>query len=139
VRPDARGIGFRCGTLDGHPLDPAEVAAAALIGRVRRVVVGADGVVLDMSRIHRFFTGPRQLAVFLSESTCYWTGCNTPGSWCQADHLDAFNGPRRGSTNPGNGGPACGRHNRFKEHGFTVHRDERGRWHIYRPDGTEIV
>ena len=134
-----RGIGFRCGTLDGHPLDPAEVAAAALIGRVRRVVVGCRRRRArhepDPPVLHR--TAPaRRLPL---REHLLLDGLPHPGSWCQADHLDAFNGPKRGSTNPGNGGPACGRHNRFKEHGFTVHRDERGRWHIFRPDGTEIV
>ena len=43
-----------------------------------------------------------------------------------------------GRTNPGNGGPACGRHNRLKDHGFAARRDARSRMHVYRPDGTEI-
>lgn len=131
-------VGFRCGTLDGHPLDPAEVTAEALLGHVRRVVVGADGIVVDMGRRTRLFTGPRQLAVKIPQITCCWPGCSAPVSWCQADHLEAFNGSRQGSTCPGNGGPLCGKHNRFKQHGFTVHRDQRGRWHHHRPDGTEI-
>ena len=42
------------------------------------------------------------------------------------------------ANQPGNGAPLCGRHNRFKEHGFSVHLDEDGRWHTYRPDGSEI-
>jgi len=133
------GIGFRCSTLDGTPVDPAEATYAALVGHIRRVVVGSDGVVLDMGRRARLFTGPRQLAVRLHATTCIWTGCHVPNGRCQSDHLDAFNGPERGRTNPGNGGPACGKHNRLKEHGFTARRDERGRWHIYRPDGTEIT
>jgi hypothetical protein len=103
---------------------------------VRRAVVGWDGVVLDMSGLHKLFTGPLRQAVMLLAPTCYWPGCTTPVGRCQADHLD----PRRsgGRTNPGNGAPACGRHNRIKEHGFTVRRDARGRMHVHRPDGTEI-
>ena len=50
----------------------------------------------------------------------------------------AASGPG-GSTSPGNGGPACGTHNRHKERGFSVRRDEAGHWHTYRPDGTEIT
>jgi hypothetical protein len=133
------GAGFRCSTLDGTPVDPTEATASALLGHVRRVVVGSDGVVLDMGRRTRLFTGPRHLAVMIPETTCYWPGCNVPVTDCQADHLDGFNGRIRGPTNPRNGGPACGRHNRLKEHGFTVHRDEHGHWHIFRPDGTEIT
>ncbi|WP_421120096.1 hypothetical protein ACE2AJ_01725 [Aquihabitans daechungensis] len=132
-------VGFRCSTIDGRPLDPAEVVVATLIGHIRRVVVGTDGVVLDMGRKARCFTGARQLAVRLADRSCTWTGCDVPASECQCDHLDPYNGPDKGRTNPANGAPACGRHNRFKEHGFTVTRDPRGRWHIHRPDGTEIT
>ena len=128
--------GFRCETIDGHPVDPTEAFAAALVGRVRRAVVGWDGVVLDVSGYHRLFTGPLRDAVKLERTTCYWPGCNASVKHCQIDHLE----PRRngGRTNPGNGAPACGRHNRLKEHGFTVQRDARGRLHVYRPDGVEV-
>ena len=132
-------VGFRCGTIDGHPLDPTEVVVATLIGQVRRVVVGADGVVLDMGRTTRLFTGARQLAVRLADRACIWTGCEVPSSQCQSDHTRAFNGPDQGTTAPANGGPCCGRHNRLKERGYTASRDRTGRWHIHRPDGTEIT
>ncbi|MGI8938844.1 MAG: HNH endonuclease signature motif containing protein, partial [Iamia sp.] len=90
----------------------------------------------------RLFTGAAQLAVRLSATHCYWPGCHVPVTDCQTDHLrpwDDRGGTRLGgSTNPGDGAPACGRHNRFKEHGFTVHRDHTGTCHVHRPDGTEI-
>ena len=92
-----------------------------------------------MSRRARFFTGVRHLAVLLSQTTCYWPGCHVPVTDCQADHLEGFNSRTRGPTNPHNGGPACPKHNRLKERGFTVHRNADGHWHIYRPDGTEIT
>jgi len=136
--PPARhqGTEFRCETIDGHPIHPTEAFTNALVGRVRRAVVGWDGVVLDMSGLHQLFTGPLRKAIMLLALTCYWPGCTTPVGRCQADHLD----PRRsgGRTNPGNGAPACGRHNRLKEHGYTARRDARGRMHVHRPDGTEI-
>jgi len=140
-RPGTPGglIGYRCGTVDGRPLDPTEVVVAALIGQVRRTVAGADGVVMDMSRRTRLFTGARQLAVRLSSRSCVWTGCDVPSSDCQCDHLESFHGPGQGRTDPGNGAPACGRHNRKKEQGYTVVRDRYGRYHVYRPDGTEIT
>ena len=140
-RPGTPGelVGFRCGTVDGRPLDPTEVVVATLIGHVRRVVTRADGVVLDMGRKARCFTGARQLAVRLADRSCVWTACDVPSSQCQSDHVDSFNGPRQGRTDPGNGAPLCGRHNRMKEQGYTVVRDPWGRWHVYRPDGTEIT
>jgi len=34
---------------------------------------------------------------------------------------------------------ACARHNRWKQQrGFRTQRDPTGRWHTYRPDGSEI-
>ena len=130
------GRQFRCETLGGHPIDPTEAFAAALVGRVRRAVVGCDGVVLDMSGLHQLFTGPLRHAVMLLMTRCYWPGCKVTVSHCQMDHLE----PRRsgGRTNPGNGAPACGRHNRLKEHGYTVRPDARGRLRVHRPDGTPI-
>lgn len=133
------GTGFRCSTLDGTPVDPAEAVAHALLGHVRRVVIDRAGVVVDMGRCTRLFTGPRLLAVMIPQTTCYWPGCNVPVTHCQADHLEGFNSRTRGPTNPHNAGPACGRHNRLKEHGYTAHRDPNGHWHIHRPDGTEIT
>lgn len=139
AEPRSPGTTFTCRTADGVPLHPSEALAAAFTGHVRRVVFGADGVVLDMGRLRRLFRGPQRAAVMLSAQRCPWPGCLVPQSQCQADHLDAFNGPRQGSTDPGNGAPACGRHNRLKEQGFRAYRDDRGRIHVIRPDGTEII
>ncbi|MGI8939721.1 MAG: DUF222 domain-containing protein [Iamia sp.] len=132
---------YRCSTLNGNPIDPTEAVAQALNGHIRRVVVGADSVVIDLGRKQRLFTGSAALAVKLSATHCYWPGCHVPVTDCQSDHLRPWsNASDRGGgcTNPGDGAPACGRHNRFKEHGFTVRRDHTGTCHVHRPDGTEI-
>ncbi len=133
---------YRCSTLDGNPVDPTEAVAAALNGHIRRVVVGADSVVIDLGRRRRLFTGAAALAVRLSSTTCYWPGCEVPVTECQCDHLRPWSvradGSGGGCTCPGNGAPPCGRHNLFKEHGFTVRRDPTGTLHVLRPDGTEI-
>ncbi|MGI8755370.1 MAG: HNH endonuclease signature motif containing protein [Acidimicrobiales bacterium] len=129
--------GHRCSTLDGHPVEAREAVAQALIGHIRRVVVGADGVVIDLGRLRRTHTGSAQLAVRLSSMFCYWPGCNVRVTDCQTDHLTPW-ARHGGRTDPGNGAPCCGRHNRFKEHGHTVRRGGDGRMHVYRPDGTEL-
>ncbi len=131
-------VGFRCSTIDGHPVDPTEAVAHALTGHVRRVVIGADSTVIDLSRRRRLFTGAAALAVKLANTECYWPGCHVPVSDCQIDHLVPWADHGGGSTCPSNGGPACGKHNRHKEQGFTAWRDESGQWHVLRPDGTEI-
>ncbi|MDH3705783.1 MAG: 13E12 repeat family protein [Acidimicrobiia bacterium] len=134
---DPRRDGYRCSTLDGHPVEPTEATAASLTGHVRRVVIGSDSVVIDVGRRQRLFTGSAQLAVRLADTECYWPGCHVPVSQTQTDHLLPWP-DRRARTNPRNGGPACGRHNRTKERGFTPWRDPAGQWHVLRPDGTPI-
>lgn len=121
-------------TADGVWVSPAETVARALVGHVRRVVVDAAGVVVDVGRRQRLFTGSPRLAAMLATTRCYWHGCWTPATKCQIDHLTPFrNG---GATNSANGLPACGGHNLTKEQGFHVWRTRDGTWVIQRPDGT---
>jgi len=144
VRPpaDPDDESFRCSTIDGHPIEPTEAVAGSLLGKLRRVVIGADSVVIDLGRTARLFTGSARLAAQLGATECFWPGCHVPVSQCQIDHLTPFterdDGGGGGCTCPGNGGPACGNHNRHKENGYTVWRDPTGHWHTHRPDGTEI-
>lgn len=130
------GNRFRCETLDGSPVDAREAFAESLVAKVRRTVVGWDGVVLNQSGLHTLYTGSLRHAVKLTATECPWPGCHINVRHCQIDHLI----PRRsgGPTTPANGAPECGRHNRLKENGFTVFRDKHGRIHVLRPDGTEI-
>jgi hypothetical protein len=132
------GRAYRSETIDGHPIHPSEIIAAAFIGSVRRVVMGRSGVVLDMGRRERLFRGPRRTAIQLTNTSCPWPGCDVPSSQCQSDHIDGWAAPTRGPTGPDNGRLLCGKHNRLMEHGFTAVRDPLDRWHFYRPDGTEI-
>jgi hypothetical protein len=126
----------RCSTLDGVPLAPAEAIISSLITEFRRVVVDAAGTVIDLGTA-RCFTGSARLAAQLQAARCSWTGCLVRTSQCEIDHTRPHtNG---GKTNPGNGAPLCGRHNRWKQKGFTVWRDPTSEWHTYRPNGTEIL
>lgn len=134
--PDPCDPHHRCSTLNGHLVDPFEAAIAAFVHSVRRVVVDGQGTVIDLGP-RRFFTGNSRLAVLLQSERCVWPGCGVPVTACQADHLRPHS--HGGRTDPANGAPLCGRHNRHKHKGrYTIRRDPDGRWHTYRPDGTEI-
>ena len=128
---------YRCSTIDGHPIDPDEATAAALIGHVSRVVIGADSVVIDKGRRQRLFTGHAHLAAQLTSHHCTWTGCLVPTSACQIDHMLPWN--HDGPTDQDNATPNCSRHNRHKQnHGFDAIRHPDGTIDIIRPDGTTI-
>jgi Domain of unknown function (DUF222) len=126
----------RCETSTGHQVDPDDLLAAALCGHVRRVVLDTAGVVIDLGRRSRVFTGGARDAVLLGDRWCLWPGCDVRSGRCQIDHTQPW--ARNGPTNPHNGGNACPRHNRWKHRGYRTWRDPDGHWHTYRPDGTEI-
>ncbi|MEO1060337.1 MAG: HNH endonuclease signature motif containing protein [Actinomycetota bacterium] len=104
--------GYCCETLDGHQLDPTETAAAALIGHVRRAVLGADSVTIDLGRSRRLFTGPARLAALLGHRRCRWPGCSRPATGCEIDHITEWH--RGGRTDQANALPLCSAHNRHK-------------------------
>jgi len=126
---------YRCETIDGDPLDPTEAFATSMVNKIRRVIVGAKGVVIDMGTA-RLFTGLARDAVRMTDRECFWPGCHVPATACETDHLDDHS--KGGRTNPWNGGPGCGTHNRWKQKGYRVWRDDHGRIHVYRPNGTKI-
>ena len=104
--------------------------------RIRRVVVRADGAVIDLGTKARFFTGSARDAVMMRNPECVWAGCHQPHHRCQADHLQPYGAG--GVTASTNGAPLCGPHNRLKSLGYRVWCDSQGRWHTLRPDGSEV-
>jgi Domain of unknown function (DUF222) len=127
---------YRCHTIDGYPLNPVETAFDSFHHHVR-VVLTTSGVPTHIGSKQRLFTGLNRLGVQLQSPTCIWPGCWVPTSACEADHGHPH--AQGGATTPENGAPLCGRHNRWKQKGFTTARDPvTRRWRTYRPDGTEI-
>ncbi len=127
---------YRCETIDGDPLEPVEAMLDSFHHHVRVVLVTGGQPTAVGSR-RRLFTGRNRLAVKLQSPTCLWPGCWVPTSVCEADHAHPH--ATGGKTAPDNGIPLCGRHNRWKQKGYTTGRDpDTGRWRTYRPDGTEI-
>lgn len=139
VDPNDDLEGRRCQTLDGTPLRPSDVLAAAMVGFVRRVVVDAAGNVIDLGRRRRMFTGSSREAAMLQAMMrspnglrCLWPGCDARGRCLQVDHCEpaAAGGP----TDVGNSDVYCGSHNRMKERGFKPVRHRDGTWTMHRPN-----
>lgn len=134
----------RCHAIDGTPLHPADVLAAALVGHVRRVVVDSRGTVIDLGTRQRLFTGSSRAAALLQALLrspgglgCLWPGCDAGGRCLQVDHRDPAR--NEGPTDVDNSDAYCGFHNRFKEHGYRPERRADGTWVIFRPDGQAIT
>jgi hypothetical protein len=130
---DANGNHF-CRTAAGVAVDPRDVIVAALAGHVRRIVVDSTGVIVNMGRRQRLFTGAVRDAILALQPWCMWTGCRARSR--QVDHLLPW--ARGGLTDAANAGGVCGHHNRWRTRGYRTCRGPDGEWHHYRPDGTEI-
>ena len=128
----------RCSTLEGHAIDPADAYGAAMVGHIRRVVLNAQGVVINLGRRSRLFTGGARDAALLAHPRCVWVGCDQTGAHNQIDHSTDWQ--HHGPSNQDNAGPLCRFHNRWRStHGFWTWRDPTGAWHTYHPDGHEIT
>ena len=127
---------FRCSTIDGWRIDPTAAFVDSLTNSVRRVIIDAKSVTIDISQA-RFFTGLARVAAQINHDECEWPGCHIPISKCQADHMIAHS--RHGPTNQHNHAGLCRRHNRRKETGYTVWRDNHtGQMKITTPNGDQI-
>jgi hypothetical protein len=128
----------RCETTAGTPVHPDDVLAATIHGHVRRVVLDGAGVVTDMGRRRRLFTGAAREAAQLSARRCSRNGCRIPTEFCDIDHVHEH--AKGGATDAINGDPACGSHNRQKNEGYSTIRDPHsGRVVHSRPDGTPMT
>ena len=78
------------GTHNGLDVLPADLLAAAAVGHVRRVVVDGTGVIIDLGRRRRLFTGGAARAAELQHALdrverCLWPGCGRRRT--QHDHV----------------------------------------------------
>ena len=82
------GLGHhRCETTAGAPVHPDDVLAATIHGHIRRVVLDGVGVVTNMGRRPRLFTGAAREAAQLSARRCSRRGCTVPAELCDIDHV----------------------------------------------------
>ena len=101
------------------------------------MVLGPDGLPLDVGRSKRVVPPHLRRAVELRDRHCVFAGCRAPTSWCDVHHLlEWING---GQTSLDNSALLCERHHTKAHHGFRIDRQPDGRWRTYRPDGTEIL
>jgi hypothetical protein len=130
--PGAARTGF------GAEISAARARWLACDGNVSRIVMGPDGEILDHGRTKRVVPPGLRRAVEAQDGHCVFAGCEAPSHWCDVHHVLEWlrdDGP----TSLDNSALLCERHHTKVHHGFTVARDTAGRWHTYRPDGTEIL
>ncbi|MEU6428398.1 DUF222 domain-containing protein [Microbispora sp. NPDC046973] len=111
-----QGPGLWLGTAPGLLLATGQMLPVTSVHRLARtstlvrLVMDADGQVLDMGRKVRLATPAQRRAVFTRYATCWIDGCPLPATMCQIDHAD--NWSTGGLTDLNLLGPACQFHNR---------------------------
>ncbi|WP_328708442.1 DUF222 domain-containing protein [Microbispora hainanensis] len=109
-------LGMAPGTAPGLLLATGQVLPVSSVHRLARtstlvrIVMNADGQVLDMGRKVRLATPAQRRAIFARYATCWVDGCPLPATMCQIDHAD--NWSSGGLTDLKLLGPACQFHNR---------------------------
>ena len=107
-------------------------------GAFTPVLISPDGVPLDMGRTRRVVPPHLRRAVDVRDRGCIFAGCHAPTHWCDVHHVREWLADH-GETSLENSALLCERHHTKVHHGYRVRRDPAGRWHTYRPDGTEIL
>ena len=129
--PGAAEMGF------GATISAARARLLACDGNVTRIVIGPDGRPLDVGRDKRSYPPHLRRAIEVRDEHCVFAGCHAPSYWGDVHHLVHW--ADGGETSEDNGALLCERHHTKVHHGFRIERDAEGRWHTYRPDGTEIL
>jgi len=137
-RIDPAGIlDRRCETTDGVAVDPRDVVALAMVGRVRRIVLDADDVIVNAGRLARLYRGPLRQALQAMSPRCRWLACMLRARISAIDHRHEY--AEGGVTDAANGEVLCDHHNRFKsQRDYRARRMSNGWWVIHRPDGTPL-
>ncbi|WP_311923069.1 DUF222 domain-containing protein, partial [Microbispora sp. H10836] len=109
-------LGTALGMAPGLLLATGEVLPVSGVHRLARtstlvrLVMDAEGQVLDMGRKVRLATPAQRRAIYARYATCWIDGCPLPATRCQIDHAD--NWSTGGLTDLKLLGPACQFHNR---------------------------
>ena len=128
----------RCETASGVPVVPDVAVRAALQGHVRRVVFDSAGVVIELGRKRRLFTGAAREAAQLMATHCDFPGCDVPAAHTDIDHLAEWDRDH-GRTDPDNAGLGCNSHNRAKHRRYSAERHANGQVIYSRRDGTGML
>jgi hypothetical protein len=111
----------------GGLLSAARARWVACDADLTRIVLGPDGVPLDVGRTVRLVPPHLRKAVEQRDQHCVFAGCAAPTHWCELPHLLAW--ALGGQTSLENSGLLCERHHTQAHHGFRIERDAAGRWH----------
>ena len=109
--------------IDRRPLSVEDAERLLCDSAVGRLILDADGEVLDAGRQLRQFNRAQRRAMARRDGGCAFPGCDRPPEWCDAHHLDFWDA-EHGLTDLDRGALLCRRHhNLIHKRGWTLDRD----------------
>ena len=134
LRRDARDAGIVCELVDGTPLPPATVRRLCCDADIIPVVLGGDGVPLDVGRSRRLATADQRRALAAMYSHCAYPGCHVSFEHCRIHHVTDW--MLGGATDLDRLVPLCATHHHLvHEGGWTLTLDPDRTITLVRPDG----
>ncbi|MEI4274237.1 DUF222 domain-containing protein, partial [Klenkia sp. LSe6-5] len=104
---------------------------AACDGDVARILLGPDGLPLDVGRSRRLVPDHIRRAAEVRDGGCVFAGCHAPAWWCDAHHLVHW--IDGGATSLENTALLCERHHTQVHHGYALRWDpDEKHWRTFR-------
>ncbi len=103
-----------CELFNRTVLTPGTAARHLTDVDVERIVFDGPSRVIDVGAKRRFFRGALRRAIEVRDRTCYHPTCDETSQHMEIDHIHEAS--KGGLTTQDNGQPACGFHNRRRNH-----------------------
>jgi hypothetical protein len=124
-----------CEFDDGTPLPTASVRRLVCNGTIVPIIIGTNGVPLDVGRERRLANRNQRRALRAMYRTCAFHGCDVAFSRCEIHHVHEWE--LGGQTDLDNLLPLCSRHHHvIHEGGWTLHLAADRTLTIRQPDGS---
>jgi hypothetical protein len=117
--------------LTGERISAAEARRLACTAKIIPMVLGGGSLPLDLGRAQRLYSPAQRTAMAVRDKTCRAEGCDVPADWCEAHHLDPWEGG--GRTDLDDGVLFCSHHHhRAHDTSYLVERLPSGDFRFHR-------
>lgn len=129
---DLHGTGLVPGDdLTGDRITAAQARRLACTAKILPAVLDGTSLPIDLGRAKRLFSPAQRKALLIRDQVCRAEGCDTPGTWCDAHHLDPWSAG--GTTDLANAVLLCNHHHhRVHDTGYLTDRLPNGDLRFHR-------
>lgn len=123
-----------CEFDDGSPIPPASVIRLMCNGTIVPIILGTDGVAVDVGQARRLANRAQRRALRAMYRSCAFHGCEVAFNRCEIHHIHEWE--HGGPTDLANLLPLCSRHHHVvHEGGWSLHLEPDRTLTIRQPDG----